>query len=69
MSDEELALFLGIHGDDDWRDRITEMSPKLRVIYEKMNETHKALALYTAGKGPKPKGIFIDGPRHRKTNR
>jgi hypothetical protein len=36
MSDEDLAKFLGLHGDPRWPGVIANLTPEKRAMYERM---------------------------------
>lgn len=59
MSDEEMAVFLGIAGKKGCAKIMASLTAERRAAYEAMAETEVALNLWQAGVGPKPEGVII----------
>ncbi len=63
MTDEELAIFLGIRNVEGWERLIGKLTPDKRKLYEKLRDIENEIALFEAGVGPKPKGVILCGEK------
>jgi hypothetical protein len=60
MTDEELAVFLGI-ANELWKDAyIAALSAERRALFDRMAGLEMECALWQAGLGPKPTGVLLD---------
>jgi hypothetical protein len=65
MTDHELALYLGIIDEPNWREAIARLPAQRRATYEHMARVEHQLQLWQAGLGPRPTGVLIDEDRRR----
>lgn len=62
MNDEEMAEFLGFGGDPRGVEAVQKLEPAKRALFERMSTLEHEANLWSAGLGPKPEGVLIDGP-------
>lgn len=63
MTDDEMAVFLGIEGKVGCAEIMANITPEKRAVYERMREVETELHLWQQGVGPRPTGVIICGPR------
>lgn len=62
MSDSELVAYLGFRPTDDQEKVarfIRDLPPARRALYDRMAAVEVELRLWSAGVGPKPKGVIV----------
>lgn len=64
--DEALADFLGLKRGEAIREKVGKMPAEWKARYREFMHRAAELEAYSRGEGPKPKGMFIDGPRRKR---
>lgn len=65
MTDDELADFLNIKNESNWRVYVSRISPQRRATFEKM----KQVEAWDRGEGPLPNDVLVDLARQDKRKR
>lgn len=65
MTDFEMAEWLGISSEPNWRVIIERISLPRRLAFERMAKVEREVNDWLEGHGPKPKGVLLDFPRRR----
>jgi hypothetical protein len=59
MTDEELAVWLGIKGTKEEAAIMASITPEQREAYEDFADKEMEIKLFVAGVGPRPPGVII----------
>ena len=62
MTDTELVEYLNLTPEQALR-IIPNITPERRATYDRMKRVEQEANAWAAGKGPKPQGVLLDGPR------
>lgn len=63
MTDFEMARWLGIETEPNWRSLISRLSLPRRLAFERMARLEQEVTDWLEGRGTKPNGVLIDFPR------